>query len=240
MNHEPTFYETLGVEVTAATATIRQAHRKLAQQSHPDKVHHLLSEFPWVEREAAIRYERLTEAFNVLSNDAARRRYDAELNQHWPDFVSRYAPPISDEPHISRRPAPETPAPQSAIHTRASEYRPAQRKQTPHHPFHENLVPRETTFGHFEPHAQHSRKNFFLSALAFIALVVVIYSTSSYQQSQKTSDWLLQHTGGANTSLQSAPALDSDSPLELQPPKSDSLKSKSKPPTPLFPVRQKK
>lgn len=63
MNHEPTFYETLGVASTAATSVIRQAHHKLAQQSHPDKVHHLLIEFPWVEQEAALRYERLTKAF---------------------------------------------------------------------------------------------------------------------------------------------------------------------------------
>jgi curved DNA-binding protein CbpA len=91
MSHAATFYEILGVTPTALTSEIKQAHRKLAQQNHPDKLNHLAQDFPWVVQEATERFKQITEAFNVLSNDAARSKYDAQLNRTRTGFHPRPA-----------------------------------------------------------------------------------------------------------------------------------------------------
>ena len=61
-------YEVLGLALTATEAEIKQAHRKLALQWHPDRQH-------GNEEEATIVYRRIQEAYEVLSNAQERAWY---------------------------------------------------------------------------------------------------------------------------------------------------------------------
>jgi molecular chaperone DnaJ len=62
------YYEVLGVERTATSAQITAAYRKLAIKFHPDKN-------PGNE-EAAVRFKEAARAFEVLSDEQMRGRYD--------------------------------------------------------------------------------------------------------------------------------------------------------------------
>jgi molecular chaperone DnaJ len=68
MAHERDYYEVLGVERRAGGAEIADAYRKLAIRFHPDKN-------PG-NAEAADRFKEAARAFEVLSNDELRARYD--------------------------------------------------------------------------------------------------------------------------------------------------------------------
>ena len=67
------YYETLGVARNASQEDIQRAYRKLARTYHPD-----LNSDPVAED----RFKEISEAYNVLSDPATRRRYDA----FGPDF----------------------------------------------------------------------------------------------------------------------------------------------------------
>ena len=62
------FYQILGVRRDASQEEIQQAYRKLARQYHPD-----LNKDPGAED----RFKDISEAYSVLSDPSARRRYDA-------------------------------------------------------------------------------------------------------------------------------------------------------------------
>jgi curved DNA-binding protein len=62
------FYETLGVPRTASQDDIQRAYRRLARQYHPDVNH---------DPGAEDRFKDISEAYDVLSDPQARRRYDA-------------------------------------------------------------------------------------------------------------------------------------------------------------------
>jgi curved DNA-binding protein CbpA len=65
-------YATLGVAETATSDEIRRAYLKLARDRHPDR----FTDPAEKERSQAF-FKELTEAFNTLTNDRARRDYDA-------------------------------------------------------------------------------------------------------------------------------------------------------------------
>ncbi|MBV9486824.1 MAG: DnaJ domain-containing protein, partial [Frankiaceae bacterium] len=67
------FYDVLGVPRTADAKEIQRTYRKLARQFHPD-----VNKDPAAEE----RFKELSEAYDVLSDPDARRRYDA----YGPDF----------------------------------------------------------------------------------------------------------------------------------------------------------
>src|SRR5262250_561959 len=67
------FYEILGVPRTASQDEIQRAYRKLARKHHPDVSKHPDSEET---------FKQASEAYDVLSDPAARKRYDA----FGPDF----------------------------------------------------------------------------------------------------------------------------------------------------------
>ena len=65
-----TLYNVLGVSNTAAVAEIRAAWKRLARQWHPDVCH---------EPDAARQFQTIRTAFDILSDDNKRARYDAGL-----------------------------------------------------------------------------------------------------------------------------------------------------------------
>ena len=62
------YYEVLGVAKNAEAAEIKKAYRKLALQYHPDRN-------PG-DKEAEEKFKEAAEAYDVLSNEEKRRRYD--------------------------------------------------------------------------------------------------------------------------------------------------------------------
>lgn len=62
------YYEVLGVSKTASKADIKKAYRSLALQYHPDKNKG--------NKEAEEKFKEATEAYQVLSDDTQRARYD--------------------------------------------------------------------------------------------------------------------------------------------------------------------
>lgn len=65
---DTTYYDALGVRPTASELEIKKAYRKLAITTHPDKN-------PGDET-AHVRFQAIGEAYQVLSNDDLRKRYD--------------------------------------------------------------------------------------------------------------------------------------------------------------------
>ena len=63
------YYEVLGVQKTASADEIRRSYRKLAREHHPDVN-------PDNRTEAEARFKEIGEAYNVLSDDQKRARYD--------------------------------------------------------------------------------------------------------------------------------------------------------------------
>lgn len=67
------YYEVLGVERSAGPEDIRKAYRARALKCHPDRVHNGNSE---EKKRAELEFKELSEAYEVLSDDAKRQRYD--------------------------------------------------------------------------------------------------------------------------------------------------------------------
>lgn len=72
MSSQPTHYQLLQLPRTASAGELRQAFRLLSKQYHPDT-----TSLPAAE--AAERFQRLRQAYAVLSDPIQRRAYDADL-----------------------------------------------------------------------------------------------------------------------------------------------------------------
>jgi len=66
--YEKDFYAALGVTKTATAAEIKKAYRKLARDLHPDKNPN--------NKQAEEKFKAVSEAYDVLSDDAKRKEYD--------------------------------------------------------------------------------------------------------------------------------------------------------------------
>jgi len=68
-----THYEVLGVDPKCRLSDIKRAYKRLALQHYPDRVE------PENRAESKVRFERITEAYEVLSDSAKRPEYDKTL-----------------------------------------------------------------------------------------------------------------------------------------------------------------
>jgi hypothetical protein len=96
------FYQVLGVDPDASVEEVRRAYRRLAREHHPD-----VNPDP----EAPHRFRRITEAYQVLSDEQARATYRP------PDdgVADPPEPPVRQpEPHV-RQPEPGPLAHQPAV-----------------------------------------------------------------------------------------------------------------------------
>ncbi len=99
-----TYYELLGVPNSVPAEEIKRAFRKEIARYHPDKVQHLGPEFQEI---AAVRAAELTEAYRILMDESARRRYDESLGESRAQASAGSASPSHGAPPQAE--APPTP-----------------------------------------------------------------------------------------------------------------------------------
>lgn len=69
------YYQVLGIKRSAGIKTIKKAYRKLAQKYHPDK------NKGTDKARAKERFKLITEAYEVLSSEDKRKKYDRKLSR---------------------------------------------------------------------------------------------------------------------------------------------------------------
>ncbi|CAI6084062.1 hypothetical protein V2G26_020143 [Clonostachys chloroleuca] len=113
MSPLPDHYAILGVAKDAQIPEIRSAHRKLVLKCHPDKV-----QDPTLKAEKQDEFQKVQTAYEVLSNEKERRRYDdslrlAELKAQLQNKANSSAPRKYDikvsESRSSHKPASGSP-----------------------------------------------------------------------------------------------------------------------------------
>ena len=78
------YYQVLGVDRSAGQQDIQRAYRKLARRYHPD-----INKDPGAEE----RFKQINEAYEVLSDDKNRARYD-RYGEHWRQIPEDYNGPM--------------------------------------------------------------------------------------------------------------------------------------------------
>ena len=80
----PNYYEILGISAEATPDEIKKSFRHLALKYHPDKNKN--------SEESKQKFMKIVEAYEVLSNDQARKTYDDSTSQK-PGPTPRWTPP---------------------------------------------------------------------------------------------------------------------------------------------------
>lgn len=80
----PNYYEILGVSADASHDDIKKSFRHLALKYHPDKNRN--------SEESRLKFVKIVEAYEVLSDDQARKTYDSST-LHKPGPTPRWTPP---------------------------------------------------------------------------------------------------------------------------------------------------
>lgn len=80
----PNYYEILGVSAEATMEEIKKSFRNLALKYHPDKNKN--------SEESKQKFMKIVEAYEVLSNDQARKTYDSST-MYKPGPAPRWTPP---------------------------------------------------------------------------------------------------------------------------------------------------
>jgi len=73
---DPDYYAILGISKTASPDDIKKAYLRLARDNHPDRIRD-----PAQKVEADRKFQLITEAYNQLRDDKARREYDRTLDR---------------------------------------------------------------------------------------------------------------------------------------------------------------
>lgn len=122
----PNHYQTLGLQHSATADEIKDAYRSLAKKYHPD-----VSELP----DAEDRFIDITEAYEILSDPAKRRRYD--LTRHSPSpRMARARKQAAYEAYVKKQ--------QAAAREKAKEYSRVKYKKFDHEYF-------DSAAGYFVP-----------------------------------------------------------------------------------------
>ena len=98
------YYDLLGVALTASAEEIKKCFRREIAKYHPDKVQHLGQEFQEI---AAIKAAELTQAYKTLTDEALRAAYDAEVGAAAPAGASRPARPAQSSETYTAPQEPE-------------------------------------------------------------------------------------------------------------------------------------
>ena len=77
------YYKILGIDRKASTDEIKKKYRKLALEFHPDRNQG--------DKQAEEQFKNINEAYQVLSDDTKRKRYD-QLGSSYSDWQRRGAP----------------------------------------------------------------------------------------------------------------------------------------------------
>jgi curved DNA-binding protein CbpA len=101
-----THYETLGVGKQATHEEIKKVFRKLSLETHPD----LNKGKANIER-----FKQISEAYNIVGNEKARRRYDFELSSDFFGSLRSDAPGTSAH-YSGRRPTHYGRKPENGMH----------------------------------------------------------------------------------------------------------------------------
>jgi curved DNA-binding protein CbpA len=73
---DPDYYAILGIAKTAGPDDIKKAYLRLARDNHPDRIRD-----PAQKAEADRKFQLITEAYNQLRDEKARREYDRTLDR---------------------------------------------------------------------------------------------------------------------------------------------------------------
>ncbi|KAG9296243.1 hypothetical protein G9A89_014835 [Geosiphon pyriformis] len=98
-NSFPEYYEVLGIEDTADAVQIRDAYKRKALETHPDRFSNIAdSELNISVEEAKIKFQRVADAYYVLSDSKRKEHYDvarATRNKR-PSISSRWVTQHTD------------------------------------------------------------------------------------------------------------------------------------------------